>query len=495
MAAADRPNILLILADQHRWDCLGCYGNRQIRTPHLDALAADAVRYDESYCVYPVCTPSRYSLLSGLHVRQHGGGSNHCTLAPGIATFPRALAAAGYRTAAVGKHHFTPTYLDVGYQSLTLSEQDGDGRLDDDYHRALRDHGLVDALDLIDQRREFRRRAADEYWQTCGALTSDLPEEWHSTTWTAERALEELETWDGGGHQLTVGFIKPHHPFDPPRPWDTMYAPDDIELLPGWLEATPDHDHDHHPGYFPNRDLTEAQVKRVTAFYYATISQIDHHVGRMIEALRRRGQYDNTVIIYTSDHGEFMGFHHMILKGNHMYDPLVRVPLIVRYPGGQRAGEVSAQMVANIDLAPTMLRLAGLEPPETMRGLDLTDRTADRPFIFAESGRAQWYMVRSRHHKLLACRDPRRDLFYDLDTDPHELDNRAGSRGAAASVAAHREALYRWLAFEAPPIVYRDEAAPQTGADNVPARDDGHREAMLAYFEQAARPHLKENGG
>ena len=110
-----QPNVLIIHADQHRIDCLGAYGNKDIRTPNIDALAADGVRYDNSFCPHPVCTPSRYSLLSGLYVHEHRGWTNHTTLAPDIETFPKILRQAGYRTAAVGKMHFTPTYLDVGF--------------------------------------------------------------------------------------------------------------------------------------------------------------------------------------------------------------------------------------------------------------------------------------------------------------------------------------------------------------------------------------------
>ena len=237
MPKQKHPNILLIHADQHRFDCLGAYGNPDVRTPNIDALAADGVRYENSFCPFPVCTPSRYSLLSSQYVHQHLGWTNRCTLAPGIPTFPRVLRDAGYRTKAVGKMHFTPTYLDVGFQEMVLAEQDGPGRFDDDYHRWLRDEGLVDGLDLIDQRREYREKAPDIYWDTLGALRSDLDEAHHSTTWIAERAMETLAGWGDGGNLLMVGFIKPHHPFDPPAPWDDMYDPELLTLLPGWLET------------------------------------------------------------------------------------------------------------------------------------------------------------------------------------------------------------------------------------------------------------------
>ena len=217
----NRPNILVILTDQQRHDCLGFAGQNQLKTPHLDALATDGVHFANTFCTFPVCTPSRYSLLSGLPVRAHAGWTNHCTLAPHIPTFPKTLRAAGYRAAAVGKMHFAPTYLDIGFDRMELCEQDGDGRFEDDYHRDLRAQGRLDCLDIMDQRAEFRAQAPDEYWKTCGALPSDLPESLHSTTWIADRALRQMENWDeNGGNLLMFGFVKPHHPFDPPAPWD-----------------------------------------------------------------------------------------------------------------------------------------------------------------------------------------------------------------------------------------------------------------------------------
>ena len=232
-----QPNILIIQADQHRADCIGAYGNVDIQTPHIDSLAGDGVRYDNSFCVYPVCTPSRYSFLSGLYVRQHLGGSNHCTLPSGLATFPRLLRDVGYRTKAVGKMHLTPTYADVGFDQLLLAEQNGAGRYDDDYHRWLRDRGQGHFVDLLDQESEYRQHAPDAYWDNVGALVSDLDEEYHSTTWIAERAVEEITAWQGGGNLLMASFIKPHHPFDPPASWADMYDPNALHMLPGYTST------------------------------------------------------------------------------------------------------------------------------------------------------------------------------------------------------------------------------------------------------------------
>ncbi len=482
MSNNSRPSILLIHADQHRFDCLGAYGNPDVRTPNIDALATDGVRYENSFCPFPVCTPSRYSLLSSQYVHQHLGWTNRSTLPPSIPTFPRVLRDAGYRTKAVGKMHFTPTYLDVGFEEMLLAEQDGPGRFDDDYHRWLREEGLVDRIDLMDQRREYRERAPDVYWETLGAMTSDLDEAHHSTTWIAERALETLETWEGGGNLLMVGFIKPHHPFDPPAPWDAPYDPDTLTLLPGWLEEPPARDIARNAGYFEHASLTEAQVRRTMAYYYASITQIDHHVGRMIDVLKQQGLYDDTLIVYTSDHGDYMGFHHLLLKGNYMYDPLVKVPLIIKHPGGLRAGEASEALVNNVDVAPTLLNAAGCTVPDATMGIDLSDPHAGRTHVFAEGWAGGEYMVRTPEHKLLWCRDPMQSQFFDLMRDPLEMENRIRDRAHASTVNRLRDGLLQWALFDAPSRPYVDHDAPVITGDNVPDRAGDHAEQMATYF-------------
>jgi len=477
-----RPNILLIHADQHRFDCLGAYGNPDVRTPNIDALAAEGVAWTNSFCCFPVCTPSRYSLLTGLYVHQHLGGTNHSTLPSGLPTLPRLLRRAGYDTAAVGKMHFTPTYLDVGFERMRLAEQHGPGRWDDDYHRHLMAVGLADRIDLIDQEAEFRRRAPGAYWDRLGTAVSDVPEEHHSTTWIGDRAVEEIGRWSpDGAHLLMVGFIKPHHPFDPPAPWDRMYDPGALALPAGWTERPLPQDTAFSRGYFRYADMTEASFRRVLAGYYANISHIDQQVGRMIDAVRARGLDARTLVVYTGDHGDYMGCHHLALKGNHMYDPLVKVPLVIRRPGGP-AGEVSDALVSNVDVAPTLLAAAGCEAPPEMAGLDLAARREGREVVFAEAGRE--VMARTRTHKLLLCRDRTQSQLFDLRADPHEMDNLIARPEAARVLADLTDRLTRWSLFEAAAPVHLDERAPRIAADNVPDLDDDHRERMQAYFRE-----------
>lgn len=467
-----RPNILLIVSDQHRADCLGAYGNEDIRTPHLDRLAEDAVVYDNSFCAAPVCTPSRYSLLTGLYPHQHQGLTNHSTIPAGTDTFPRLLRQSGYRTKAVGKMHLTPTYLDVGFETMVLAEQNGRGRFEDDYHRALREKHRIDHTDLVDQVKEYRDQAPASYWDSFGSGESDLPEVDSSTSWIGERALDSIGAWGDEANLLMVSFIKPHHPFDPPAPWSRMYDSAALSLLPGWTEQCLPHDLDAHRGFFPHDSLTEAKLRQIMAYYYGAISQIDEQIGRMVALLKAKGMYERTMIVYTSDHGEYMGFHHMLLKNNHMYDPLAKVPLMIKYPHGEGAGSRSERLANNIDLAPTLLSQAGCAPGSYMPGVDLRDEQAPREFTFSEQGRGRAYMVRSQSYKLLLLQDEKRSLFYDLSSDPLEMDNRFHDPAYASIILEHKEALYRMLLFEAPAPAHVDRDAKCIQGDNIPETDD-----------------------
>jgi arylsulfatase len=481
---SDRPNILIIQADEHRQDCLGAYGNSDVKTPHIDSLAADGVRYDNSFCPYPVCTPSRYSFLTSLYPRQHLGASNHCTLPQGLPTFPRVLQRAGYKTKAVGKMHLTPTYADVGFDELILAEQNGAGRYDDDYHRWLRDAGLVDRVDMIDQEREYRKNAPQAYWDTVGAMVSDLDEAHHSTTWIADRAIDDLKTWTEGGHLLMASFIKPHHPFDPPDPWHKMYDPAALEMLPGYTSGPLSRDVAYAKGFFPHADMTEHKIRLAMAMYYATLSQIDYHVGRMIAQLKMAGLYDRTLILYNSDHGDYMGYHHLLLKGNYMYDPVIKVPLIVKYPDQLDAGSVSTDLVNTVDVGPTLLDIAGCEIPSTMIGSHLRTGVQLRPYMFAEMGRGREYMVRSHTHKLLWCKDPVASQFFDLRQDPFEVHNAIDAPQMQAQIAEMKNALAQWILFDAPAAVHLDEQATVIDRPNVPKDLATHRGDMYAYFEK-----------
>jgi len=476
----DKINILFICSDEHRADCIGAYGNKDIDTGNLDRLAEDGVLYKNAFCPYPICTPSRYSMLSGMYVHQHGGSTNHCTLRSDFATFPRMLKEIGYKTAAVGKMHFTPTYLDVGFDDMELAEQDGPGRYDDDYHRELKQKNVADVIDLVDQVKEFRKDAPAEYWESFGAMESNLSEELYSTSWIARKALDRLEKWDDGGNLLMVSFIKPHHPFDPCKPWSDMYDPDKLTLLPGFTESCLEQD--KRKGYFDYNYLTEEKLRRVTAYYYATISQIDYYVGQMTELLKRRNLYDNTMIIYTSDHGDYVGFHHLLLKGNRLYDPLARVPLIIKYPGKGNSGAINDALFSNIDLAPTILEAAGIPKADTMCGISMNS-SKGRDMVFAEN--SGWeYMARTKTRKLLYCKNKEESMLFDLARDPLEMKNVIDDPEYSEDKYKLLEGLVQWRFFDTPVPAYLNEEEKLCKSGIAKKRDMAEKEELKDYYKQ-----------
>jgi arylsulfatase A-like enzyme len=466
------------------------YGNSDVETPHLRNLANDGVRYDRHFCPFPICTPSRYSLLSGKPVHEHEGWTNHSTLNPEVQTLPKELLKHGYTTSACGKMHFTPTYLDVGFQRMKLCEQLGPGRWDDDYHRYLMEKNEIDFLDILDQRPEYRRYATEEYWRRFGSMPTNLREEDTSTAWIGRQALDELESWGGGEPNfLMVGFRGPHHPFDPPGEWLERYNEDELELLPGWTDRLPERDASYGSGHFDYSDLTPAGLRKVMAHYYASISHIDSYVGKMIETLKRRGLYDRTMIIYTSDHGEYMGFHHMLLKGNYMYDPVMRIPLVIKYPENRDAGTADSTLSMNTQMPATILKTLGLpEQPELGRSpLD-----TPRSYVFAHAEEGKWGMVRSECYKLLRNNDSGERLLFDLRNDPFELEDISDTSEMEELMEEMTAALTRWQGGERPRVrVYLDENAPIAPAHNARPGSPELREPLIRYYADRFRAELK----
>jgi arylsulfatase A-like enzyme len=343
---------------------------------------------------------------------------------------------------------------------------------------------LVDVIDLIDQRQEYRKNAPEEYWKSFGTITTNLPDEFYSTNWIANHAIETLREWDQSGNMLMVGFIKPHHPFDPPKKWAEMYDPDELELLPGWTEKPISYDISKNPGYFPNAELTDSTLRKSMAYYYASITQIDYEVGRMIKILKDKGIYDNTIIIYTSDHGEHLGYHHQILKGGNLYESIMKVPLIIKYPDSQYAGTESYKLVSNVDLAPTILHLAGLESLESMSGYDLRDDSFDREYLFGHAWFGNQAMARSKRYKLVHDRNGE-SLFFDLENDPWEMNNLYNDTNYQDEIKSHLIAIVNWQGTDS--LLndnYLDEYAPIISQPNATTFDDGHRDRIIEYFKR-----------
>jgi len=432
-----RPNILLITADQLRWDCVGCYGNHAIQTPHIDRLAKNGIAFDQAYVPATLCVPSRQSILTGQYPSSHGALSNRSALPEGTPTFVSLLRDSGYLTAAFGKMHFHPTYANYGFQKLHLAEQDGEGRQHDDYHhRYLNALGLEDTWDEWDQVYTRRQNAPEEYWETYGARHSELPLEHYHTTWITDRTLDYLTQHNGENAPFFAwtSYIKPHHPFDPPKPYDTMYDPASMNIphpKTGWQEKPLlNANGDPRQAYFDARNITETQMKNVVSHYYGLISHIDDEIGRIVAQLKATDQYDNTLIIFASDHGDYLGQYGLFLKHpNIPYDALARVPLILSGKSISAPGRRSQSLVSLVDLFPTLLQLGKVTHNVRHQGCDwdsiLHNKEADFPTdraILIETETAT-RGVRYGRYKYLYNPDQHIEELYDVEADPNEETN------------------------------------------------------------------------
>lgn len=447
-----RPNILFICTDQQRYDALGCYGNPSIQTPHIDALAAQGVLFEQCYVQSPVCAPSRASLVTGQYPSVHGLWANGVTLPEGAAIFSRSLADAGYDCGMIGKMHLshcmggrTEPRPDDGYRFYKWAHDPTHTSPENDYHRWLRETHPELHEQAVAGGPRVRHQAA--HFDT-------MPTEAQYSRWASSRAIEFLEDDAREAEQpffLWLNFFDPHHPFVAPQEYldryDAASLPEPIGV-PGELDSKPaiqrEASQESYAGFARGyADHSPDEIREIVRAYYAMVSLIDDEVKRVLDSLEAQGLADDTVVIFTSDHGEMLGDHQLLLKGPMLYEPAVRVPLIMRWPGQLPAGERREDLVQWIDLNPTLMEIAGLDPLPRSQGTSLLplargDADADtRDWAICEylnSGHAYdppvlMTMLRHGHSKLVvqhgypATNRDRIGELYDLDADPQELVN------------------------------------------------------------------------
>jgi len=423
----NRPNILWICTDQQRWDTIRSLGNEYIRTPNLDRLAARGVAFENAYCQSPICTPSRASFLTGRYASTVHATMNGNEIWDGAAPLvTKTLADAGYDCGLAGKFHLS------GAQGRI------EPRIDDGYRVFHWSHHPADDWPEGHDYNDWLIARGVDYTETFDKL-GYIPPEHHQVKWCADKAIEFLKEDRGGQPWLfSYNCFDPHPPFDPPQSYLDHYP---AEEMPGPLfrESDLEAQAKLEAVNFQSeaRRPEEFDAKSIQAKYWAMIEQIDDHVGRMLDALEESGQADNTVVIFTSDHGETCGDHGLLLKGCRFYESLVHVPLIISLPGRFEEGLRSQALVELTDLAPTLLELAGLPVPDRMQGRSLlpilegkASPDRHREFVRSEyyrtlAGVQSWgTMVRTERFKqvLYHGHDGLGELF-DLENDPDEFDN------------------------------------------------------------------------
>ena len=495
-------NILLITSDQHRGDCYGFEG-RRVTTPHLDQLAQNGTRF--SACIAPtlICQPTRASILTGLLPLTHGASDNGVELDPkyGELGFAAAFGRAGYDTALIGKAHFATshTFAPTGTPECRTSSanygEDWYGPYFGFDHVELMVEGHNNWPPMKPPHGQHYERwyhmngggdaRTELYWKRLppdtGAIetwNSALPVAWHNSTWVGNQAIEYLRAnrEKGGGRPfcLWASFADPHHPFDCPEPWSRLHDPASVELphhrtldldrRPWWhresLQGIPKNlpaamiEHRKKITRLPEQ--SEEQIRALIANYYGMIALVDHNVGRILIELDALGLAQDTLVIFTSDHGEWLGDHGLYLKGPMPYEGLLRVGFIVRGPGVP-AAKVVPDPISTIDIAATIGDYAGVPTPHARHSRSLrkliegpVGASGDtRDFAYSEwSLRESRFgvaldlrTVRTQRYKLTLEGNSKAGEMYDLQLDPHEMENVFGKPAYGAVEKRLREMI------------------------------------------------------
>lgn len=473
-----KPNILLITSDQQHWNTIGAF-NHEIKTPHLDRLVREGTTFTRAYCPNPTCTPTRASIITGMYPSQHGAWSLGTKLMEDVHTVGEDFSKAGYKTTLIGKAHFQPLQGTEEYPSLEAYPI----LQDMDFWREF--HGPFYGFEHVELTRPHTNEAhigqhyaiwmeekgcknwRDYFLPPTGTMDKSItfkwpiPEEYHYNTWIAERTNAMLEQYKQQEEPffLWSSFFDPHPQYLVPEPWDTMYDPDELtipELVPGEHDNNPPHfkktqeekpdfsylnegagwNHGYHSHLFYQYGdrfrLTEEHRKKIVAVYYGMVSLMDKYIGKILDKLEELGLADNTIIVFTSDHGHFFGQHGLQAKGGFHYEDLIKVPFIVRYPGHVPAGQQSDAIQSLVDLAPTFLSFTDQKIPFHMTGVDqrevwLGKKSSARDHAVVEFRQQptaihQRTYVDQRYKITVYCNQTYGEIF-DLENDPKELNN------------------------------------------------------------------------
>ncbi|MFX0099625.1 MAG: sulfatase [Candidatus Hodarchaeota archaeon] len=461
-------NILFIMSDQHRADHMGCAGNSDIKTPNLDKLASEGTRFRSAYCANPMCMPNRSSILTGMYPNVHGCRSNGINLPEDVESFVETLRKKKYKTHAIGKMHLNyyirapkkknQSWEDIKKWMLEETAADVKANFPSPYYgfeEVLLANGHADICaghymdDWLVHRLPGAKEMTLKKFQNFFNLLSyeaDLPVELYPSTFIQEKSIDFLEKNSNGDKPffLFCSFPDPHHPVAPPGEYKTMYKPGEINI-PATANSIGDlKDHEYLGPWIESplfkgalvRVSHEEEIRKFLSLTYGAISLMDHAIGQILGKLEELGLAENTIVVYTSDHGDLGGDHSMIYKGPTPFDGVLRVPLIIKVPGFKPG--VTDSLASSIDISRTLLKLVGVRDgrhsPE-MQGLDLTPILEDasnkvRDHCFIEEDEEVGIMnVRLRHlvtetHKLTTyvSKEDFGDI-YDRISDPDETRN------------------------------------------------------------------------
>ncbi len=422
--ASQLPNILLITTDQQRYDAAGGAGPSFLRTPHFDHLCREGIRFDAFRADCPVCVPARVSIMTGKTVFAHGMDINGETarVMGREDTLPALLRAQGYQTAAVGKMHFGPMRSRHGFEEMIIL---------DDYYREMRRAGHAC---------QPMRHGLGQNELYPGMAT--VPESLTVTSWIAEQCVSYIRDRRDPSCPffLWASFSKPHPPLDPPEPYYSMYRDCAIPgpVFGDWSESAqcPVPFARHRESWSCDLVPTEV-IREARAAYYGLITQVDYNLGRIFAALQDRDLFNNTLIVYLSDHGEFLGDHHSGGKFT-FHEASAHVPCVIRLPRdweGREAGVCSGLLATHADILPTLLGAVGAAAPAACDGADLLESlragAPAREYLEATAEQGMYFAITDGRWKFIHYPEGGGEQLFDLESDPRELHDLAG-------VEAHR---------------------------------------------------------
>lgn len=477
-----RPNVLFLFVDQMKATASHLYGSSFCRTPGLERLANHGVLFEGAHTPHPLCVPARVSLMTGRYPHAHGARRNETWMPPGAQHAFRIWKSNGYRTGFIGKNHCFETADDLAQSDVWCEIG----------HRGLPDDPSTKGMDWVRPVEKIRaahatRRDMPSQSPRFGYAVTDYPLEDYSTGLIAAQTVRFLEEHGRGAERddepfaLFASFPDPHAPYEAPRYYADQYPPDAVDLPPRrddeFGETSPQRNRVLYEMLGMAED-DETHIRRVVGIYHAMVRFIDDGVTQILDALDGLGLQENTIVVFTADHGDFAGEHGMMGKGGVFYDSLTRVPLLMSWPERLPFAVRENSMVNTIDILPALLELQGIEAPRSVQGQPLPTVTsaAPRDAAFSEYGAGgppftladlrklpkpygrralmrslQWREAEGRRkmvrtHRWKYVHDPMGDLdeLYDLQEDPWELRNVAADPAHGAVIAEMKGRLPDW---------------------------------------------------
>ncbi|KRG10568.1 arylsulfatase [Lederbergia galactosidilytica] len=455
-----KPNILMIMVDQMRFDCLSIAGHSVVETPNLDQLALQGVRFTNAYSATPTCVPARAAVLTGMSQKSHGRVGYQDRVPYNYShLLPEEMSQAGYHTQAVGKMHVSPTRNLCGFHNVILH----DGYL---HHNRMKDTPVHESFDHTDDYLPWLRerlgghRDLTDLGLDCNASAMSrpwhLPEEYHPTNWVVTQSIDFLRRRDPSKpFFLKMSFVRPHPPFDPPQVYFDYYMGLDIDepVIGDWANDMDE----FQEGLIPTAgggNVPKQRLKRARAAYYALIAHIDDQIGRFIQSLIEYKVYDNTVILFVSDHGELLGDHHLLRKSL-AYEGSAKVPFILADPGNQlglKKGSTCGKVVELRDIMPSLLDAANIPIPKSVEGKSIlplakNEESGWREYLHGEHahGRQSHHFIVNGKEKFIWYSQTGEEQFFNLEEDPYETKNLINQQAYAQRINAFRQLLIKEL--------------------------------------------------